>query len=89
MFAINVLNYADRWVGSVVAPLVQKQFHLNDFQVGLLGSAFTIVYALAEAGHLSTLPAGASPSAHAATTLAALCAAAVVAQFGAYFSVKR
>ncbi len=47
MFAINLLNYADRWVGSVVAPLIQKQFHLNDFQVGLLGSAFIIVYALA------------------------------------------
>lgn len=47
MVAINVLNYADRWVGSVVAPLVQKQFGLNDFEVGLLGSAFIIVYALA------------------------------------------
>lgn len=47
MFAINVLNYADRWVGSVVAPLVQKEFHLNDLQVGLLGSAFIVVYALA------------------------------------------
>ena len=31
----------------MVAPLIQKQFHLNDFQVGLLGSAFIIVYALA------------------------------------------
>lgn len=47
MFAINFLNYADRWVGSVVAPLVQTQFHLNDFQVGLLGSAFILFYAVA------------------------------------------
>lgn len=47
MFLINMLNYADRWVGSVVAPLVEKQFHLDDFEVGLLGSAFTIVYAIA------------------------------------------
>ena len=47
MVAINVLNYADRWVGSVVAPLVQSEFRLNDLQVGLLGSAFIVVYALA------------------------------------------
>jgi MFS family permease len=46
MAAINCLNYADRWVGSAVAPLVQREFTLSDFSVGLLGSAFTVVYAL-------------------------------------------
>jgi MFS family permease len=29
-----------------VAPLVQAEFALNDFSIGLLGSAFTLVYAL-------------------------------------------
>jgi MFS transporter, Spinster family, sphingosine-1-phosphate transporter len=46
MFAINFLNYMDRWVGSAVAPLIQAEFGLSDFNVGLLGSAFTLVYAL-------------------------------------------
>src|SRR5689334_17315518 len=46
MFGINFLNYMDRWVGSAVAPLIQSEFVLSDFQVGLLGSAFTLVYAL-------------------------------------------
>jgi MFS family permease len=46
MFGINFLNYMDRWVGSAVAPLIQAEFGLSDFQIGLLGSAFTLVYAL-------------------------------------------
>ncbi|MBV9599308.1 MAG: MFS transporter [Chloroflexi bacterium] len=46
MFGINFLNYADRWVGSAVAPLIQAEFSLTDFEVGLLGSAFTLVYAI-------------------------------------------
>jgi MFS transporter, Spinster family, sphingosine-1-phosphate transporter len=46
MFGINFLNYMDRWVGSAVAPLIQSEFGLSDFSVGLLGSAFTLVYAL-------------------------------------------
>jgi hypothetical protein len=53
----------------------------------LLGAA--IVYALAQTGHLATLAPDQSAGGHAAATLAALCAAALVAQFGAYFSVKR
>lgn len=47
MVGINLLNYMDRWVGSAVAPLIQVEFDLSDFSVGLLGSAFTLVYALA------------------------------------------
>ena len=47
LFGINFLNYMDRWVGSAVAPLIQAEFGLSDFNIGLLGSAFTLVYALA------------------------------------------
>ena len=47
MVAINGLNYMDRWVGSAVAPLIQAEFDLSDFSLGLLGSAFTLVYTLA------------------------------------------
>jgi MFS family permease len=46
MFGINLLNYADRWLASAVAPLIQAEFTLTDFQIGLLGSAFTLVYAI-------------------------------------------
>src|SRR5438045_9477172 len=47
MFGINFLNYMEPWIGSAVAPLIQSEFRLSDFSVGLLGSAFTLVYALA------------------------------------------
>src|ERR1700726_1797154 len=47
MLGINFLNYADRWVAAAAAPLIQKEFHLSDSFVGLLGSAFLLVYAIA------------------------------------------
>ena len=46
MVAINFLNYVDRWVLTGVGPLVQREFHINDFQFGLLAPAFTFVYAV-------------------------------------------
>jgi MFS transporter, Spinster family, sphingosine-1-phosphate transporter len=46
MFGINFLNYMDRWVGSAVAPLIQREFQLSDFEVGALASAFQLVYAI-------------------------------------------
>jgi MFS family permease len=47
MFAINFLNYMDRWVASAASPLIQREFRLSDSLVGLLGSAFLLVYAFA------------------------------------------
>src|SRR6266571_3900139 len=47
MVGINFLNYMDRWVAAAVAPLVQIDFHLSDALVGLLGTAFLLVYAVA------------------------------------------
>ena len=47
MLAINFLNYMDRYIPAGASPLIQKEFHLNNTQVGLIGSAFLIVYALA------------------------------------------
>jgi hypothetical protein len=76
--------------GAVVAgalsrlPLPWRRLRLVRW---VLGTA--IVYALAEAGHLAVSAPGQSAAAHAATSIAALAVAAVVAQFGAYFSVKR
>ena len=47
MVGINFLNYVDRWVAAAAAPLIQKEFHINDAQIGLLGTAFLLVYAVA------------------------------------------
>src|SRR5260370_32385461 len=47
MVGINFLNYLDRWVASAAAPLIQKEFHIDDAQVGLLGTAFLLGYAVA------------------------------------------
>jgi putative exporter of polyketide antibiotics len=76
--------------GAIVAgalsrlPLPWRRLRLARW---VLGAA--IVYALAEAGHLATLAPNQSAPGHAAASIAALAAAALVAQFGAYFSVKR
>lgn len=46
LFLINVLNFYDRHVpGALVEPM-RKEFHLNDTQIGLLGSAFIWLYAI-------------------------------------------
>jgi MFS family permease len=47
MVAINFLNYMDRYVGSAAAPLIKNEFHLDDTQLGLLASAFLLIYAVA------------------------------------------
>src|SRR2546427_4756350 len=47
MVGINFLNYMDRWVASAASPLIQQEFHLSDALIGLLGSAFLLVYAFA------------------------------------------
>jgi len=52
LFCINALNYTDRYVLPAVASLIQPDLHLSDTQLGLLGTAFLLVYAIA------VLPAG-------------------------------
>ena len=39
-------NYADRQAVNSIFPLIGKEFSLSDFQLGMLGSAFMIVYAV-------------------------------------------
>ena len=50
MVGINFLNYMDRYVGAAASPLIQKEFGLKDTEVGLLGSAFLLVYAVIRVG---------------------------------------
>ncbi|MGZ3639236.1 MAG: spinster family MFS transporter [Ktedonobacterales bacterium] len=46
MFIINFLNYLDRWIFTGLSPIIQQDLRINDFQIGLLGSAFLLVYTL-------------------------------------------
>jgi MFS family permease len=41
-----VVNYVDRGNVSVAAPVIQREFHLNPTQLGLLFSAFFLSYAI-------------------------------------------
>ena len=47
MVAINFLNYMDRYVGAALVTPIKKEFQLSDAQVGLLATAFLLVYAIA------------------------------------------
>src|SRR5437868_7917526 len=47
MVGINFLNYLDRYILPSVATKIQAEFHLTDSALGLLGSAFLLVYAVA------------------------------------------
>lgn len=46
LFAINILNFYDRNVAGAVVEPMRKEFHLNDFQIGLLTTAMTVLYAI-------------------------------------------
>ena len=47
MVGINFLNYLDRYILPAVGSKIQAEFHLTDDQLGLLQSAFLLVYAVA------------------------------------------
>jgi MFS transporter, Spinster family, sphingosine-1-phosphate transporter len=46
MCGINFFNYADRFIFTAVSDTLKSQFGFNDFQFGVFGSAFLIVYSL-------------------------------------------
>jgi sugar phosphate permease len=47
MFAINAVNYLDRLIVVAVGPALKTDFNLLDSQIGILSSAFILVYAVA------------------------------------------
>jgi MFS family permease len=47
LFLANLFNFFDRVIPSVVAEPIRKEWGLSDVQLGLVFSAFTIVYAVA------------------------------------------
>ncbi|HEY7983268.1 MAG TPA: MFS transporter [Ktedonobacterales bacterium] len=46
MFIINFLNYLDRWVFTGLSDIIQRDLRLDNTQIGLLASAFLLIYAL-------------------------------------------
>lgn len=52
MFTINALNYLDRLIVAAFGPVLKEDFAIHDNQIGMLSSAFIIIYTLA------TLPGG-------------------------------
>ncbi len=46
LFGINVLNYTDRYVLPAVVSQVKADFALSDTEIGFLGTAFLLVYAI-------------------------------------------
>jgi ACS family hexuronate transporter-like MFS transporter len=49
VFFATVLNYMNRQTLSIVAPLIQKDFHLDNQELGALFSAFYVTYGIAVA----------------------------------------
>lgn len=47
LFFVNLLNYFDRTIPAVVFEPMRHEFGLSDLELGILGGAFTIVYAIA------------------------------------------
>jgi MFS transporter, Spinster family, sphingosine-1-phosphate transporter len=45
--SLNLFNFIDRYILAGVQPLVQKEFGVNDAQIGLLTTAFFFVYMIA------------------------------------------
>lgn len=47
LFLINFLNFFDRIIPAALNEPIRKEFGVGDMQMGLLGTAFTLVYAFA------------------------------------------
>src|SRR5215467_6490665 len=45
LFAINMMNFYDRNIAGPIAEPMRKEWGLSDRDLGLLGTAFTILYA--------------------------------------------
>lgn len=47
LFLANLFNFFDRTIPAIIIEPIRKEWSLSDFQLGLVGTAFTIVYAMA------------------------------------------
>jgi MFS family permease len=47
LFLANLFNFFDRTIPAIINEPLRLEWDLNDFQLGLIGTVFTIVYAIA------------------------------------------
>src|SRR5690554_2210139 len=47
LFLANLFNFFDRTIPAIVTEPVRREWNLSDLQIGLYGTAFTLIYALA------------------------------------------
>lgn len=47
LFVANLLNFFDRTIPAILNEPIRIQWGLNDFQLGLIAAAFTVIYAVA------------------------------------------
>lgn len=47
LFLANMFNFFDRTIPAIIIEPLRKEWSLSDLQLGLVGTAFTIVYAIA------------------------------------------
>jgi len=47
LFLANLFNFFDRTIPAIIIEPIRKEWSLSDFQLGIIGTAFTLVYAIA------------------------------------------
>jgi len=47
LFLANLFNFYDRTIPAIIIEPLRLEWHLSDFQIGIIGTAFTLVYAVA------------------------------------------
>ncbi|MBJ9976604.1 MFS transporter [Pseudomonas sp. S75] len=47
LFLANLFNFFDRTIPAIIIEPIRLEWQLSDFQLGIIGTAFTLVYALA------------------------------------------
>ncbi len=47
LFLANLFNFFDRTIPAIIIEPIRMEWHLSDFQLGIIGTAFTLVYAIA------------------------------------------
>jgi MFS family permease len=47
LFLANLFNFFDRTLPAIIIEPIRMEWHLSDFQIGIIGTAFTVVYAIA------------------------------------------
>lgn len=47
LFLANLFNFFDRTIPAIIIEPIRMEWSLSDFQIGIIGTAFTIVYAIA------------------------------------------